>query len=205
MSATNRGGKRQPQDLYETPTWCVTRLLDRVWLPPGHWIEPAAGRGAIMRAVEEHPRYRAFRPFEPRVRWEAVEINDAFEHDLEPYAGTALSIGASFLDEGFPAGCKDVLITNPPFSLALDFVRAALPIAPWVVMLLRLNFIASRARAGVFSREMPDVYVLPNRPSFTGGGSDATEYAWFVWTPDRGRRSGRVEVLAETPVNERTR
>lgn len=27
----------------------------------------------------------------------------------------------------------------------------------------------------------PDIYVLPNRPSFSGKGTDSIEYAWFVW------------------------
>jgi hypothetical protein len=34
--------------------------------------------------------------------------------------------------------------------------------------------------------------VLPKRPSFTGGGTDATEYAWMVWGPTR---TGRLRIL----------
>jgi len=25
------------------------------------------------------------------------------------------------------------------------------------------------------------LHVISKRPSFTGGGTDATEYAWFIW------------------------
>jgi hypothetical protein len=48
----------------------------------------------------------------------------------------------------------------------------------------------------------PDVYVLPNRPSFTGGSTDSIEYAWFVWRT-RAARSGTIRVLAETGREER--
>lgn len=43
-------------------------------------------------------------------------------------------------------------------------------------------------RADFHRRHPSDVFVLPRRPSFTGGGTDATEYAWFVWGPGRGNR-----------------
>jgi hypothetical protein len=87
----------------------------------------------------------------------------------------------------------------------MEFIAKALTYASYVVMLLRLNFLGSGKRAAFFAREMPDIYVLPDRPSFTGRGTDATEYGWFVWTPERGRRAGKVEVLAETPPAQRRR
>ncbi len=33
--------------------------------------------------------------------------------------------------------------------------------------------------------------------------SDASEYSWFVWTPERGRKFGRTCVLPDTPLAER--
>lgn len=100
----------------------------------------------------------------------------------------------------------NVAITNPPYSLALEFVQAMLPLADHVVVLTRLNFLAGGVRREFFAKDMPDVYVLPNRPSFTEDGrTDATEYAWLVWTPERGRTTGKIEVLAETSIEERKR
>jgi hypothetical protein len=74
-----------------------------------------------------------------------------------------------------------VVVTNPPFSQSLEFVEACLRRAPIVVMLLRLNWLASQKRNPFLREHTPSVYILPRRPSFTGTGTDATDYAWFVW------------------------
>jgi hypothetical protein len=198
VSATNRSAVRCPDDFYETPTWCVRRLLDRVWLPRrgATYLEPAAGHGAIIKAVDTYDA--------SPVGWTAIELR----HESKQYLaglvdGPDLFMGIDFLRGDF-VGCDwDVCITNPPYSLAMEFIQEALPLAYFVVMLLRLNFLGSLKRSSFFRSEMPDVYVLPNRPSFTGGPTDATEYAWFVWTPSRGRSTGRIGILNDTPSEER--
>lgn len=196
MSATNRGTVRNEADFYETPSWCVRRLLERLWLPGGSWFEPAAGHGAIIRAVNA--------VHEEKVEWCACELRpEAWARLREVVDGPDLFVGIDFLNGDFAGTDFAVVATNPPYSLAMEFVENALPLAPYVVMLLRLNFLGSAKRSAFFRGEMPDVYVLPNRPSFTGGGTDATEYAWFVWTPERERRAGRQEVLDKTPAHER--
>lgn len=189
MSATNRGAVRNEADFYPTPAWCVHRLLERAVLPGGEWLEPAVGGGAIVAAVNA---------VRGDVAWTAIDTRVV--SPLDAYAATFFS--ADFLSTD-PAPRWSTIITNPPFSLAFEFVQHALRIAPYVVMLLRVNFLGSAKRSAFFRNEMPDIYVLPNRPSFTGKGTDATEYAWMVWTPESGRRTGRIEVLAETSAIER--
>lgn len=79
----------------------------------------------------------------------------------------------------------DLIITNPPFSIALDFLEKSLKEAKTVVYLLRLNFLGSQKRKEFWQSNPPShLFTLSKRPSFTGKGTDATEYAWFVW--DRG-------------------
>jgi hypothetical protein len=79
----------------------------------------------------------------------------------------------------------------------MEFIERALREAPEdadVAFLLRLNFLGSQRRAA-FHRSFPsDVYVLPRRPSFTGGGTDATEYCWMVWGAERGGRWSILEI-----------
>lgn len=89
-----------------------------------------------------------------------------------------------------------LIVMNPPYSLALPFVAAALEVvrsqAGTVAALLRLGFLASRKRRDWWQSHPADVYVLSERPSFTGDGrTDATDYAWFVWREG----AGRVRVL----------
>jgi hypothetical protein len=90
-----------------------------------------------------------------------------------------------------------LLVTNPPYSLAAEFIQRALERYRKSIdcaFLLRLNYLGSQKRAA-FHREHPsDVFVLPRRPSFTGKGTDATEYAWFVWGPGRGGRWSILDV-----------
>lgn len=79
--------------------------------------------------------------------------------------------------------------------------------APWVVFLMRLNILGS-GRYDIFSNEMPDHYVLSNRPSFKKNkngktSSDATEYAFFVWGPERGRKFGKSYILPTMSLSER--
>lgn len=187
MSATNRGGKRSPADFYATPEWCVRRLLDAIDLPGGEWLEPAAGDGAIIRATAR-----------PDVNWSAWELRSEERAAL----CNALPKDRVHIEDFLEASAAgrlgnrrySVAITNPPFRLAQDFIDSCLQCADQVVMLLRLNYLASKSRWDFMSGHTPDVYVLPSRPSFTGGGTDSIEYAWFVWGKAR-RSEGRVRVL----------
>lgn len=203
MSATGRGGERIASDNYPTPAWCVHRLLEVCPLPLAslgvrRWLEPCAGDGAIMRAVDTF-----LRP-EDRPSWTAVEIRPEAAELIPARDGDLVHVG-DFLRDAPPSGPFITIITNPPYSLAMEFIQRSFDLAPgaFIVMLLRVNFAASAARS-TFMREFPpDVYVLPNRPSFTNGGTDATEYAWFVWPPIRRRTHGSFRVLATTSKEER--
>ena len=143
-------------DAYETPGWAVHRLLEKLQLPRGGtWLEPCAGSGNIIRAVQEVYREH----------WGAVEIRKECQADLEqlgvkPFIEDFLAIDPKSLLH------FQVLLTNPPYSLAQQYIERGLEIADHVVVLLRLNFLASEERQAFLSTHTPDIYVLPNRPSF---------------------------------------
>ena len=189
MSATNRSAVRRHDDVYETPPWTVKRLLEEVQIPGGLWLEPCAGSGDIMRAVNE---------MRSDVAWQAIELRE----ECAPALGSVVGVGCikicSFLDYAAPLTFS-AIVTNPPYGFAAEFLNHALPMAPFVAFLLRLNWLASHRRCELLREHMPDVYVLPNRPSFTGGRTDATEYAWMVWHGMSKRTHGTVRVLGETP------
>jgi hypothetical protein len=197
-SAGRTPGIRAANDEYFTPRWCVDRLLERDILPvdrdgrAAYWLDPCAGGGAIIKAVAQHPN---------NIHWTACEIDPKHEGALKPWCNTVV-IG-DFL-RVVPAS-YDVVLTNPPYSMAEAFVLACLPIAKHVAMLLRVNWIAGHRE--LLEEHPADVYVLPDRPSFSLNkdgkvGSDSTEYAWFVWPCDGV--IGTVEVLRDTPVEVRS-
>lgn len=199
MSSTNRGTARVSADFYPTPAWCVARLLEALHLPAGLWLEPCAGNGAIIRAAQA---------VRPDITWAAAELRPAAAAHLRPLLGDStwrLHIGdvrkaADFIDEQAPVG----LMTNPPLNIATELMEFFVGAGRWVVLLLRLNFLSSARRCPFLRRHTPDVYVLPNRPSFTGGGkTDSIEYAWFVWPP-ASRRRGELVVLPDTPKETRS-
>lgn len=78
---------------------------------------------------------------------------------------------------------RDIIITNPPYTYAFEFVQHAVSHASEVYMLLRLNFLASLKRRQWFINHEPSaLFVLSQRPSFRRGhGTDACDYAWFYW------------------------
>jgi len=195
MSATNRGSERRRDDAYFTPPPAVEVLLDRVqpFLPP--WsdggrlpiLEPAAGDGAIIRHV--HARW-------PELRFHAVELHSEREAELRA-AGAERIWCRDFLSWS-PARRWHLVLGNPPYGLAQAFVDKALSLVEpegSVVFLLRLPFLESISRRDWhLMRPLRDVWVLSRRPSFTGGGTDATAYAWMHWQ-DGFRGEANLSVL----------
>jgi hypothetical protein len=194
---------RVENDFYPTPGWCVRRLLEAFdplseWVaseqaqptPPLRWLEPGVGDGAIVRAVNE---FYIERDGGVSIEWQGWPglfcVSDLDAPDLPARLGGPFSVA----------------IGNPPYNKAAAFIDFARKHAETVVMLLRLNFLGSDKRAAFMRQYPPDVYVLPNRPSFVNEGrTDSTEYAWFVWPPWL-RERGRLQVLAQTPDEERKR
>jgi hypothetical protein len=201
MSSTNRGGERSEADYYPTPGWCVKRLLEhptlfRMQEQAGEWLEPCIGDGAIVRAVNSS--LRRYNPEYPLPRWTGCDIRPECAAEV---AGLGLMYFAQRDFTTLPPGLKfDVSISNPPFSIAMDIIEASMVQANVTIMLLRVNFLGSAERQPWFLKHKPDVYLLPNRPSFIGGKTDSIEYAWFVWGLTDG---GHFYHLALTPKEER--
>ncbi len=198
MSKKGHGPKTGGEfDRNFTPRWAVDRLLEK-WRPEnpgGIWLEPGAGKGNIIRAVNR----------QMAVFWHAVELNGDFADDLRDAGANIVTI-ANFLT-GMPKTLSDVTVAlgNPPFTWCAEFLLQIWRLCPGaeVVLLLPLNFESSKDRHPIVSKRTPDRYVLPNRPSFTDDGqTDAQDYAWFRWLP-RNRQKGRTTILNLTPLAER--
>lgn len=174
MSATGRSDVRVENDFYETPPECTRAILP--WLTRAPVLDPCCGDRAILRIVEEE--------------WDV----ETYGYDVDPARQPDVTRDA--LAPAIWGACGMLVVTNPPYKLALEFVERALKeVGPTgtVAMLLRLPFLESVRRQGFHAEHPADVYVFAKRPSFTKNGkTDATAYAWFVWGPNLG---GRWQIL----------
>ena len=175
MSSTTEDTREHEN--YPTPGAVVASLMRHVRLRPDDtFCEPCMGDAAI---------------------YSRVPLPDAQKDWAE------LRYGRDYLTHDF--GRKfDVIITNPPFSLAEQFIRKSLrELAPdgTMIYLQRINFLGSVKRVPFWAEVgFPDkTPVIIPRPRFVGGGSDSCEYCWFTW--DRGGRlmlpSGLSHIVTE--------
>lgn len=167
VTAGNHAGPRSQRglDRYETPTCAIEALLRVEPLPKGIW-EPCAGGGNIVAALEAHGH--------------RVVANDLAQDGID-FRGWRKA----------PPG-SEAILTNPPFSLAADFVRHGLELVPKVVILERTQFLESQARADLFdARKLVRVWIFRNRVprmhrlDWAGKhSSPAMLLAWYVFARD---------------------
>lgn len=159
-----------PHDFFPTPPGVTKAFIEACPLPDGLWCEPAVGAGHIIEAVG------------PRAAWATFDIRPVARPELSDHHVPQYDFLEHDESKRF-----NVIITNPPFYRAEEFVRKALSCADHVAMLLRLAFLESRKREALHAEYPSDVYVLSRRPSFlANGATDSSAYAWFVWGPARG-------------------
>ena len=184
MSAT-RLPRVTRADFYRTPAWAVRAivptLLERVPVS-GSVLDAGAGEGHIGIALAEGMRDRF-----PTVT--GIELDASLCHVANRVEGIK-GIAPGWCVQGdfltvTPGTGFNAVVMNPPFSQARAFVenaiRIAAPVDGIVVALLRLNWLAGVGRADFHRAHPCELFVLSRRPSFTGKGTDAADYAWFVW------------------------
>lgn len=188
--ASYKRWERKPADLYPTPVNATESLLalirrlsilsdgtvdlggmdgrdiKRVW-------EPACADGRIARVLE----------------WHGFDVTGT---DLRKYTGYGVG-GVDFLAGdverkiGLDPTQFDMIMTNPPFSLAREFIEMALRYAPVVVMLVKQNYYNTDNRFDFFNDLRPRFFLpltwrlafLPER-----GKSPLMDCAWAIWTRD---------------------
>jgi len=193
---------RHEHDAYMTPPALVEAIVNRVAqyvANPTYIVEPACGDGEFVAAV--------------RKKWPNAGIAAI---DIRPEVGPKITtIADRFIASDFlktpPAVGADLIIGNPPYSLHTEFIGHALNgmrDGATLAFLLRFNMlVGSRDTQEWWTREMslpgglsPNrqiVNTLPifPRPSFTGTGTDATEYMLAIFRKgfDNGGRFDPVK------------
>lgn len=175
LGATNRDGKdREAHDYYATDPVGIDRLL-KVFDIPQKIYECACGRGDLSERLIQSGR--------------TVISSDLYERGYDKGA-----VGVDFLSlTSVPSGFS--ILTNPPFSKALEFVEKALDIVEdgnYVIMLLRLNFLEGKKRKAELWDKAPPKFIVVNserllcakNADFEGmrkSGGSVVAYAWYIW------------------------
>ncbi len=156
--------KNKPEgDFYPTPNYVTQALLDQETFSGEIW-ENAAGQGHMAETLKNNG-YTVFASDKYDRGNKEIHILDFMESDRK----------------------AQNIITNPPYNIALDFVKKSVQQAEGkTAMLLRLNFLESQKRYEFFKEYPPArIYVFSNRIAFYEGkvskGSGAIAYAWYVW------------------------
>jgi hypothetical protein len=159
----NNIGQRKEKDFYPTPFSITQQILERETLP-GTILEPSCGDGAIVGVLKKNGY--------TNIIAKDLQLGNDFLKEIEQY---------------------DTIITNPPFSLAQDFILKAKQIAKQkIVLLLPLSYLhgVKRYEEIYQDKEFPlrCIYVFTRYPML---GDPLREdgcyktgmivYAWFCW------------------------
>lgn len=188
MSATNRGSERVANDFYATAIPVIKDLLDHIDLNNygGGILEPSAGNGNFLDVINNTYNNKNIT---------AIEIREEEFEGLQQKSNKVI-IG-DFLDDEIITDKFDVIIGNPPYNKAKEFVEKSLSLLNdegVLIFLLRTAFLESKSRYD-FWQENPlsKLYTLSKRPSFVGNKTDATSYSWFIW--DKKNKGQEIKTI----------
>lgn len=194
MSSTNRANakERNQSDYYVTPVSAIQEFLgefrkDFPDFAPKLICDPCAG------GDEHHPMSYPV-ALEKHSGWSGYKIGTC---DIRQ--DSLAEKKADFFTLSFPFKF-DLVISNPPFCLAREFVDKSLEVTRdggMVVMLLRLNFFGSQSRFQWWKQNMPvATYVHNKRMAFTDdGGTDSIEYMHACWIKGQTPSHTRLKII----------
>lgn len=159
--------ERQSEDYYATES-LATEWLCKLETFNHRVLEPSCGEGHISEVLKVYGYEVTSRDIVDRGYG---EVQDFLSFETMEWGGD--------------------IITNPPYSLAQEFVEKALQIIPngnKVAMFLKLTFLEGKKRKELFRTNPPiRIWVSSSRlkcainGDFNSIGSSATAYAWYIW------------------------
>jgi len=172
VGSSRANGDREENDFYPTPRYAVEALLEREKFEGSFW-EPACGEGDISEVIKKYYPNNSIRSTDLIDRgYGQGDINFLSQIDL---AGM---------------GNIDNIITNPPFSMALEFVEQSKKYSnKKIAMFLKTVFLEGKSRYNMFNDKkfpLKCMYQFAGRvPIYKSGiklrNSGLIAYAWFVW------------------------
>ena len=181
LSGTNLAGmsttrERVQDDYYATPYQATEMLLDEVKFV-GNFLEPCVGGGHIVDVIKK---------YYPDECVYGVDLVDR---------GYPNTLVADFLKHDFLGQKFDNVVTNPPYSLAQEFLEKSMEVVNnggKITMFLKIQFLEGAKRRDMFKKYPPKyIYVFSKRQNPWRNGSPVDEkgkpwsstmcFAWFVW------------------------
>lgn len=167
--------ERVDNDFYATDRESVRDLFRNAEIRGEHFYEPCVGQGHIADVIKE---------FYPNARVTGSDLVDR---------GYGCTILRDFINDDFDIN-PDWIITNPPYSLAKEFVSKSLLLAnKGVAMFLKIQFLEGQARKDWFKNTpLKYVYVFSKRQDPLRDGLELNPktgkkwgstmcFAWFIW------------------------
>lgn len=177
LAGGNPKTERVENDFYATNPNAVMSILNNYCFNANTILEPCVGQGHIANTVEEF------------------------------YSNHKEIVGVDLIDRGYPNTIIadflkwdtdkrfDGIITNPPYSLAKEFVEKGMELLRddgQMLMLLKIQFLEGLKRKELFEKYPPKyIYVFRNRMATWNNGKSLDDngkrwattmcHAWFVW------------------------
>lgn len=178
IAGGNPANGRVKDDFYATNPKAVQMLLDAISFPvDGKYLEPCVGQGHIAKVIKQNF---------PQSQLTTIDLVD------RGYPGT---IVGDFLNTELD-GLYDAIITNPPFSLASEFIEKSISLllpGGLCAVFIRLQFLEGEKRKHLFDVYPPRwIYVFRKRMDVFANGKETNPrtgkkwatticFAWFVF------------------------
>lgn len=181
IAGGNPKNNRVENDFYVTNPKAVEMLLKKYDIFGRDILEPCVGNGMIVEAVNNF--------YTNKRNFTCIDIID------RNYPNTIVQDFLTWnTDKKF-----DAIITNPPYSLATEFIYKSLSLLDTdgqIAMFLKIQFLEGMKRKALFEKYPPKyIYVFRNRMATWNNGNEldpdtgkkwATTmcHAWFIWEKD---------------------
>lgn len=193
IQASYRKWERKPSDFYPTPydgTESLMPLVNKLLKPGAKIWEPCSGDLDMSRVLEWHG-YEVTST-ELRDTGQGVTGIDFLTDDVETKLGWIPD--------------PDMIVMNPPFSLAAEFIAKALSYTPNVACLVKIDYWNAVSRLPLWEKHIPAFFLpLTFRLAFLKserGNSPLMNCAWVVWTADEMRDLG-TDICVTEPLRKR--
>lgn len=206
---------RREFDAYMTPAPLVEAIITRVsneltvGSPPSRILEPSCGDGEFVSVL--------------RRTWPDATIAGV---DIRAEVGAKITaLGAHFVHSDFltlpreSLATIDLIVSNPPYSLMREFITHALEgmqSGATLALLMRFGHLVGSfdmqswwrmplANGLMPIRQITATFPIFPRPSFTGSGTDATEYCLCMWRKDHDNGGPYDAITWDKPAPKRGR